>query len=97
MVASAARTIARMLIRGYQLFISPLFPPTCRHVPTCSSYAMEAVEKHGAIKGSWLSLKRLLRCHPWGSSGWDPVPEPGSRPEKACAHTRQAHEHHRVG
>lgn len=89
--------VARALIRGYQLFISPLFPPTCRHVPTCSSYAIEAVEKHGAFKGSWLSLKRLLRCHPWGSSGWDPVPDPAPRPDEACSHAHHAHERRRVG
>lgn len=63
-----------LLIKFYQYGISPLKPPTCRYVPTCSQYALEAVRKYGPFKGSWLALKRLLRCHPWGGSGYDPVP-----------------------
>ena len=62
-------------IRLYQKGISPHFPPTCRFVPTCSSYAIQAIERFGAIKGSFLAIKRLLRCHPWGGHGYDPVPE----------------------
>jgi len=61
-------------IKFYQYCISPLKPPACRFVPTCSQYAIEAVQKYGPLKGSWLALKRLLRCHPWGGSGYDPVP-----------------------
>lgn len=61
-------------IRFYQLFISPLFPPACRFTPTCSAYAIEAIMKHGVIRGTWLTLKRISRCHPWGGSGYDPVP-----------------------
>jgi uncharacterized protein len=61
-------------IKLYQLFVSPWMPAVCRFQPTCSRYAMEALRKHGAIKGSWLTLKRLLRCAPWGGSGYDPVP-----------------------
>lgn len=61
-------------IRLYQLLISPMLPPACRFTPTCSQYAVEALRKHGAIKGSWLAIKRILRCHPWGGSGYDPVP-----------------------
>lgn len=61
-------------IRFYQLYISPLFPPACRYTPTCSQYAIEAIKKHGALKGSWLAIKRICRCHPWGGSGYDPVP-----------------------
>lgn len=61
-------------IRFYQLVISPLLPPGCRYQPTCSAYAMEAIIRHGVLRGSWLALKRLLRCHPWGGSGYDPVP-----------------------
>lgn len=61
-------------IRLYQRFISPLLPPSCRFTPTCSQYAIEAVSKYGILKGSWLALRRLLRCHPWGGSGYDPVP-----------------------
>ena len=63
-----------LLIKFYQLCISPLKPPTCRFTPTCSQYALEAFRKDGPLKGFWLSLKRILRCHPWGGSGYDPVP-----------------------
>ncbi|MFI5236419.1 MAG: membrane protein insertion efficiency factor YidD [Ignavibacteriales bacterium] len=63
-----------ILIKTYQLLISPLFPPSCRFTPTCSHYSVEALKKHGIIKGSWLSIKRILKCHPWGGSGFDPVP-----------------------
>lgn len=62
-------------IRFYQTAVSPLFPPRCRYIPTCSQYALEAVEKHGAVKGGWLAFRRLLRCHPFHRGGWyDPVP-----------------------
>ena len=63
-----------LLVRFYQLCISPLKPPTCRFTPTCSQYAIQALRKHGAIKGLYLTIRRLLRCHPWGGSGYDPVP-----------------------
>ncbi|MBV9962591.1 MAG: membrane protein insertion efficiency factor YidD [Parafilimonas sp.] len=63
-----------LLIKIYQLIISPLFGPKCRFTPTCSHYAIEAFKKHGVFKGFWLSLKRILKCHPWGGSGYDPVP-----------------------
>jgi len=61
-------------IRFYQRCISPFTPPSCRFTPTCSQYAKEALIKHGPLKGTWLALRRLLRCHPWGGSGYDPVP-----------------------
>ncbi|MBR1838757.1 MAG: membrane protein insertion efficiency factor YidD [Bacteroidaceae bacterium] len=61
-------------IRFYQRFISPHTPPACRFTPTCSQYALEALQKHGPLRGTWLALRRLLRCHPWGGSGYDPVP-----------------------
>lgn len=61
-------------IRFYQLYISPMFPPVCRFTPTCSQYAIEAIRKHGVVKGLYLAVRRLLRCHPWGGSGYDPVP-----------------------
>ena len=68
------RKLFLALIRFYQLCISPLIPPRCRYTPTCSQYAIEAVSKYGALKGGWLTLKRLARCHPWGGCGYDPVP-----------------------
>ena len=63
------------LIRVYQYLISPLLPPRCIHQPTCSGYALEAVERFGAIHGLWLAVLRLLRCHPFAKGGYDPVPE----------------------
>jgi uncharacterized protein len=62
------------LIKLYQWIVSPLIGPKCRFTPTCSQYAIEALKKHGLIKGSWLTIKRLGRCHPWGGHGYDPVP-----------------------
>ncbi|WP_131112357.1 membrane protein insertion efficiency factor YidD [Sulfuricystis thermophila] len=62
------------LVRAYQLLISPFFPPSCRFHPTCSHYAIEALEKHGPLLGTWLALRRVLRCHPWHPGGHDPVP-----------------------
>ncbi|HMD64905.1 MAG TPA: membrane protein insertion efficiency factor YidD [Stellaceae bacterium] len=64
-------------VRGYQLLVSPLLPPSCRFLPSCSEYAVEAIERHGARRGAVLALRRLTRCHPWGGSGYDPVPKPG--------------------
>ncbi|MFZ9432166.1 MAG: membrane protein insertion efficiency factor YidD [Bacteroidia bacterium] len=61
-------------IRVYQYLLSPLLPNSCRFVPTCSQYGVEALQKYGPIKGFWLTAKRILRCHPWGGSGYDPVP-----------------------
>lgn len=61
-------------VAGYRLAISPLFPANCRFTPTCSQYAMEALSRHGLVKGMWLSLRRILRCHPFGGSGYDQVP-----------------------
>ncbi|MGQ0558095.1 MAG: membrane protein insertion efficiency factor YidD [Sphingosinicella sp.] len=69
--------IARVLIliaRGWQLGPSKVLPPSCRYSPTCSAYAIEALRRYGAARGSWLATRRLLRCHPWGGSGHDPVP-----------------------
>ncbi|KJD31413.1 hypothetical protein PK35_14995 [Tamlana nanhaiensis] len=62
------------LIKVYQMFLSPLLPATCRFQPTCSHYAKKALTKHGLFKGGWLALKRIGKCHPWGDSGYDPVP-----------------------
>jgi putative membrane protein insertion efficiency factor len=88
---NAGRRLLWGLIRGYQLFISPVLPMSCRYTPSCSAYAAEAVMKHGALRGGWLALKRFGRCHPWGGWGYDPVPE--SAPQdttepttKGCSH-----------
>lgn len=66
--------VALALIRGYQLLFSPLFAGSCRYVPSCSAYAAEAVQRFGAVRGSALALRRLMRCHPFGGHGYDPVP-----------------------
>lgn len=66
--------LALAVVRFYQLAIRPLLPNACRFTPSCSSYATEAIQKYGALKGSWLGLRRILRCHPWGGQGYDPVP-----------------------
>ena len=62
------------LIKFYQNFISPLLPSTCRYTPTCSEYAKQSLVKHGLIKGSFISIKRIIKCNPWGGNGYDPVP-----------------------
>ncbi|UCC24167.1 MAG: membrane protein insertion efficiency factor YidD [Gemmatimonadales bacterium] len=77
-------------VRFYRTFISPLTPPSCRYTPTCSAYALEALERHGALRGSWMAFRRILRCHPWGGSGHDPVPEvslAGTNGEAAAGQT----------
>ncbi len=61
-------------VRLYQLLLSPLITPRCRHLPTCSSYAIEAFREHGLLRGGWLAVRRIARCHPFGTSGYDPVP-----------------------
>ena len=63
------------LIKSYQKWISPLFPAKCRYQPTCSHYCVEALQKHGFLRGGFLGLKRIFSCHPWGGSGYDPVPK----------------------
>ncbi|HEY0590489.1 MAG TPA: membrane protein insertion efficiency factor YidD [Thermoanaerobaculia bacterium] len=68
------RGLLLALLRTYKRFISPLLPPACRFEPTCSVYAMQAVSRHGALRGSWLAVRRLARCHPFNPGGWDPVP-----------------------
>jgi hypothetical protein len=79
----------RYLIRAYQLLVSPLLGPRCRFHPSCSQYALEALQVHGTVHGSFLSLRRLLHCHPWHPGGYDPVPDP-TLPHKSegCVHDR---------
>jgi putative membrane protein insertion efficiency factor len=72
---SVLAKILLLLVRFYQKCVSPLLPGACRYTPTCSAYAVEAITKYGAIKGGWLSVKRICRCHPFGGSGYDPVPD----------------------
>jgi len=68
------RWVLIFLVRGYQVAVSPLLPSTCRFMPSCSAYAVEALERHGALHGSWLTIRRLARCHPFCVGGYDPVP-----------------------
>ena len=74
MAKQALKKIFTLLIGFYQKVISPLTPPSCRFQPTCSAYAIEAIETHGALRGGWLAVRRIARCHPWGGHGFDPVP-----------------------
>ena len=71
---SVPRRLLAGLIRGYQIVLSPVLPPSCRFHPSCSQYALEAVTRHGALKGGWLAARRLARCHPFHPGGFDPVP-----------------------
>ena len=72
-----------LLIKFYRKRISPMFPPSCRYYPTCSQYALTAIERYGAIKGGWMALKRIFRCNPYHEGGYDPVPE------------KEEHNHHK--
>ncbi len=74
-LARLARAALKLPIHFYRYVISPLIGPRCRHLPTCSQYALEAIDRNGAWKGGWLTLSRLARCHPWGTDGFDPVPD----------------------
>ncbi|GAA4622717.1 membrane protein insertion efficiency factor YidD [Cellulomonas oligotrophica] len=76
-------TLLLALLRVYQVVVSPMTPPTCRFYPSCSQYAVVAVQRHGALRGTWLAIRRLLRCHPWNPGGVDDVPP-----------ARPAHRHH---
>jgi putative membrane protein insertion efficiency factor len=76
---SAGQRAVLFVLRGYKLMLSPLFAGSCRFLPSCSDYARDAIIQHGLVKGAWLAARRLGRCHPFGDSGYDPVPGPGRR------------------
>jgi uncharacterized protein len=84
LISASLRFLVLLPIRFYQWVISPFLPAACRYQPTCSAYAVEAVSRHGVFAGGWLALRRLLRCHPWGGSGFDPVPS-------SCKHHEHSH------
>lgn len=82
----AVSAAMRAMVRAYQLMLSPVLPPSCRFLPTCSDYAIEALAEHGPLRGSGLAICRLARCHPWGGSGYDPVPHPFAVTDAARPH-----------
>ena len=94
LIGKPVTLVLQSLVRGYQLLISPILPGSCRFYPTCSSYAMDALGHHGPLKGGWLALRRIARCHPWGGSQFDPVPgsdlavraSEEARKHAACTH-----------
>ena len=82
-----AVALARTLIRGYQILVSPVLPPSCRYEPTCSNYAIEALGRFGLARGGWMAIRRIARCHPWAAGGYDPVPGDD------VGHDHRSHEH----
>ena len=85
-----AAGLLRGAIRFYQLFVSPIFPASCRFAPSCSHYAMEAIGRHGPLRGLGLAVRRIARCHPWGGQGFDPVPEPVERARRGARGTQRS-------
>ena len=79
------RWLILWFLRGYRFFISQMYGQVCRYYPSCSAYAVDAVETHGAIKGVWLSVRRLARCHPWAVGGYDPVPNSARNQGDSCS------------
>lgn len=79
------------LLKAYRFAISPLYGQVCRYYPTCSAYALESVQRHGAVKGSWLAVRRVARCHPWAAGGYDPVPPAASSAEETVESERVQH------
>jgi putative membrane protein insertion efficiency factor len=74
MIPKAFSLLFLAIIKAYKVLISPILPPSCRYTPTCSDYGAQAIQKYGPFKGGWLTIKRIMRCHPWGGHGYDPVP-----------------------
>ena len=79
------RWIVASLLRAYRFVVSPMYGQVCRYYPSCSAYALEAVETHGALRGCWLAIRRLGRCHPWAAGGYDPVPSGARERGEACS------------
>jgi putative membrane protein insertion efficiency factor len=74
MISKAISFLLLLFIKSWRTMLSPIMPPSCRYLPTCSDYGIQAIQKYGPFKGGWLAFKRVLRCHPWGGHGYDPVP-----------------------
>lgn len=89
-MSNIAQVAVLHVLRAYKWAISPMLPPACRYVPTCSEYAMEAVERYGAIRGGWMALIRLLRCHPFVKGGYDPVVQPPNASSVTSTHCHRA-------
>jgi len=83
--------ILRGLIQTYRYLLAPLLPTRCRYLPTCSHYGLEAIQLHGPVHGSWLTLRRFARCHPWGGHGYDPVPQGSITPTYSARHGTNIH------
>src|SRR5216684_4221537 len=98
-MSNFAKFVALQLLRAYKWAISPLLPPACRYVPTCSEYAVEAVERYGALRGGWMAFARILRCHPFACGGYDPVvvtaasQERNDRNDRAALHKNSCMTH----
>lgn len=80
------RRLSLIVLGFYRRWVSPMLGSHCRYYPSCSQYAQEAIEQHGLVRGAWLSLRRVCRCHPWHSGGFDPVPTPNKTPHSGCPH-----------
>jgi putative membrane protein insertion efficiency factor len=79
LIPELTKTLVLSLLRAYKWALSPMFPPSCRYVPTCSEYAMEAVERFGTVRGTWMAVRRVVRCHPFVKGGYDPVHRAGNK------------------